>query len=136
MRSRACRNSGVDYADFRSRAWQPVPAVTNHVLGLKNGKKRIADQDEMAFYDALAMKEAAVRDLSDEMRKKIAVELTPNLRKSVTVDRARRETVRPRLRIMVKTLLRRYKYPPDRQEEATDTVLKQAESPSADWATT
>lgn len=56
-----------------------------------------------------------------------------SLRRSVTVDWARRETVRARLRVMVKTLLRRYKYPPDRQEEATGTVLKQAQSLSAQW---
>lgn len=94
------------------------------------------NSDEMAFYDALAMNEAAVRDLGDETLKKIAVELTLSLRKSVTVDWAKRETVRAKLRVMVKTLLRRYKYPPDRQEEATDTVLRQAESLSADWITT
>jgi type I restriction enzyme R subunit len=92
------------------------------------------NSDEMAFYDALAMNEAAVRELGDATLKKIAVELTLSLRKSVTVDWAKRETVRAKLRVMVKTLLRRYKYPPDRQEEATETVLRQAESLSADWA--
>jgi type I restriction enzyme R subunit len=91
--------------------------------------------DELSFYDALATNEAAVRELGDATLKKIAVELTQNLRKSITVDWAKRETVRARLRVMVKTLLRRYKYPPDRQEEATETVLKQAESLSAEWAT-
>jgi type I restriction enzyme R subunit len=90
--------------------------------------------DELSFYDALATNEAAVRELGDATLKKIAVELTQNLRKSVTVDWAKRETVRARLRVMVRTLLRRYKYPPDRQEEATETVLKQAESLSAEWA--
>lgn len=59
--------------------------------------------------------------------------LTVSLRRSVTVDWARRETVRARLRVMVKTMLRRYKYPPDRQEEATETVLKQAQSLSPEW---
>jgi type I restriction enzyme R subunit len=90
--------------------------------------------DEMAFYDALATNEAAVRELGDETLKKIAVELVVKLRGSVTVDWAKRETVRARLRVLVKTLLKRYKYPPDRQEEATDTVLRQAESLSAEWA--
>lgn len=91
------------------------------------------NHDEMAFYDALATNEAAVRGLGDVTLKKIAVELVQNLRKSVTVDWAVRETVRARLRVMVKTLLKRYKYPPDRQDEATETVLKQAESLSAEW---
>ncbi|WP_324781125.1 type I restriction endonuclease subunit R [Thiobacillus sedimenti] len=91
------------------------------------------NHDEMAFYDALATNESAVRGLGDETLKKIAVELVQSLRKSVTVDWAVRETVRARLRVMVKTLLKRYKYPPDKQEEATETVLKQAESLSAEW---
>jgi type I restriction enzyme, R subunit len=90
--------------------------------------------DEMAFYDALATNEAAVRDLGDETLKKIAVELVTKLRGSVTVDWAKREAVRAKLRVMVKTLLKRYKYPPDRQDEATDTVLRQAEQLSHEWA--
>ncbi|MFN7881465.1 MAG: type I restriction endonuclease subunit R [bacterium] len=94
------------------------------------------NHDELAFYDALAMNEAAVRELGDDTLKKIAVELTVSLRNSVTVDWSKRETVRARLRVMVKTLLKRYKYPPDRQEEATETVLKQAESLSAEWVAT
>lgn len=91
--------------------------------------------DEMAFYDALATNEAAVRELGDATLKKIAVELTLNLRKSVTVDWSKRADVRARLRVLVRVLLKRYKYPPDRQEEATEAVLKQAESLSEDWAT-
>lgn len=71
--------------------------------------------------------------MSHGMRRLVTVELTVNLRKSVTVDWAKRETVRAKLRVMVKTLLRRYKYPPDRQEEAAETVLRQAESLSAEW---
>ena len=90
--------------------------------------------DEMAFYDALADNEAAVRELGDATLKKIAVELTQSLRRSVTVDWSKREAVRAKLRVMVKTLLRRYKYPPDRQEEATEVVLRQAETLSAEWA--
>jgi len=101
----------------------------------QRGESLGLNSDEMAFYDALAMNEAAVRELGDATLKKIAIELTQNLRRSVTVDWAKRETVRAKLRVMVKTLLRRYKYPPDRQEEATETVLRQAESLSAQWAT-
>lgn len=59
--------------------------------------------------------------------------MTQSLRKSVTVDWAVPEAVRARLRVIVRTLLKRYKYPPDKEEEATKTVLKQAESLSADW---
>jgi len=89
--------------------------------------------EERAFYDALATNEAAVRTLGDETLKQIAVELTEKLRKSVTVDWAVRASVRARIRVMVKTLLRLYKYPPDKQEEATETVLRQAEALSAEW---
>jgi type I restriction enzyme, R subunit len=78
--------------------------------------------------------ETAVRELGDETLKKIAMELTLSLRKSVTVDWAKRDTVRAKLRVMVKTLLKRYKYPPDKQEEATETVLRQAEALSAEWS--
>ena len=99
----------------------------------KRGEELGLNHDEMAFYDALATNEAAVRELGDETLKKIAVELTQKLHDSVTVDWAKRDAVRARLRVMVKTLLRRYKYPPDRQEEATETVLRQAESLSAEW---
>jgi type I restriction enzyme R subunit len=99
----------------------------------KRGDALGLNHDELAFYDALAMNEAAVRELGDDTLRKIAVELTLNLRKSVTVDWSKREAVRAKLRVMVKTLLRRYKYPPDRQEEATETVLKQAEMLSAEW---
>jgi type I restriction enzyme R subunit len=91
--------------------------------------------DELAFYNALATNGFAVRELGDQTLKKIAVELAQSLCKSVTVDWAKRETVRENLRVMVKTLLRRYKIPPDRQEVATDTVLRHAETLSESWVT-
>lgn len=99
----------------------------------RRGEELGLNGDEMAFYDALATSEAAVRELGDETLKAIAVELTLRLRESVTVDWSVRETVRARLRVMVKTLLKRYKYPPDKQEEAIETVIKQAESLPAMW---
>lgn len=99
----------------------------------KRGEQLGLNQHEMAFYDALAANESAVRELGDEVLKKIAVELVVSLRRSVTVDWTKRESVRARLRVLVKTLLRRYRYPPDRQEEATETVLKQAEALSNEW---
>lgn len=89
--------------------------------------------DELAFYDALADNESAVRELGDDTLRKIAVELTESLRNSVTVDWAVRESVRARMRIMVRTLLRRYRYPPDRQRAAMELVLKQAEALSEEW---
>lgn len=72
--------------------------------------------------------------MGDELQKKIAQELADNLRRNVTVDWSVRESVRASLRLMVKRILRKYKYPPDRQEEAVQLVLDQAETLSAAWA--
>ncbi|MFZ5583052.1 MAG: type I restriction endonuclease subunit R [Pseudomonadota bacterium] len=95
-------------------------------LGLSN--------DEVRFYDALANNESAVRELSDETLKKIAHELTENLRQNVTVDWSARESVRAKLRLMVKRILRKYKYPPDQQDGAVELVLRQAEALGEAWA--
>jgi len=92
------------------------------------------NSDELAFYDALANNEDSVRELGDETLKKIAHELAENLRKSASVDWSVRESVRASLRLMVKRILRKYKYPPTKQEEAIQLVLEQAESLSAEWA--
>jgi len=92
------------------------------------------NEDELAFYDALANNEASVKELGDEILKKIAHELTENLRKNVTVDWSVRDSVRAKLRLMVKRILRKYKYPPDQQDAAVELVLKQAETLSAAWA--
>ncbi len=127
-------------ARYRARAVETAQVIEELIAMAKRfqeaaqrGERLGLNADEMAFYDALAANEAAVRELGDATLKKIAVELTLSLRKSVTVDWAKREAVRAKLRVMVKTLLRRYKYPPDRQEEATETVLRQAETLSAEW---
>jgi type I restriction enzyme R subunit len=90
--------------------------------------------DEVKFYDALATNESAVRELTDGTLKKIAHELTENLRKNITVDWSARESVRATLRLMVKRVLRKYKYPPDQQELTVELVLKQAEALGADWS--
>ncbi|MCC2638238.1 MAG: putative type restriction-modification enzyme subunit [Moraxellaceae bacterium] len=89
--------------------------------------------DEWAFYDALAMNEASVRELGDEILAKIAHELTKSLRENVTVDWNNRDSVRAKLRLLVKRILRKYKYPPDRQEEAAQLVLQQAEVLCEAW---
>ncbi len=93
-------------------------------------------EDEVRFYDALADNESAVRELSDETLKKIAHELTENLRQNITVDWSARESVRAKLRLMVKRILRKYKYPPDLQEAAIDLVLQQAKALGEAWAIT
>lgn len=90
-------------------------------------------EDEVRFYDALVTNESAVRELTDETLKKIAHELTENLRQNLTVDWSERESVRAKLRLMVKRILRKYKYPPDLQEEAVDLVLQQAQVFGDSW---
>ena len=90
--------------------------------------------DEVAFYDALASNESAVRELGDEILKTIAVEITEKLHKSTTVDWQVRESVRAKLRILVRRTLQRYKYPPDRAIEAVELILKQAEVLSNGWS--
>lgn len=91
--------------------------------------------DEIAFYDALANNESAVRELGDDILKKIAVEITEKLRNSTTVDWQVRESVRAKLRILVRRTLQKWKYPPDKQPEAVELVLEQAESLSDKWST-
>ncbi|HHU93635.1 MAG TPA: type I restriction endonuclease subunit R [Alcaligenaceae bacterium] len=92
------------------------------------------NSDEVAFYDALANNESAVRELGDETLKKIAVEITEKLRNSTTVDWQVRESVRSRLRILVRRTLQRYRYPPDQAPEAIELILEQAEVLSNQWS--
>jgi type I restriction enzyme R subunit len=90
-------------------------------------------EDEVKFYDALANNESAVRELQDETLKKIAQELTQSLRDNLTVDWSERESVRAKLRLMVKRILKKYKYPPDQAETAVELVLEQAQSLGEEW---
>ncbi|WP_374477314.1 type I restriction endonuclease subunit R [Zoogloea sp.] len=90
-------------------------------------------EDEVRFYDALVDNESAVRELSDETLKKIAHELTENLRRNLSVDWSERESVRAKLRLMVKRILRKYKYPPDQQDGAVELVLQQAKALGEAW---
>ncbi len=100
----------------------------------KRGDELGLNDDELAFYDALANNEASVRELGDEILAKIAHELTAGLRQNVTVDWSNRDSVRAKLRLMVKRILRKYKYPPDQQEGAAQLILEQAEMLCAGWA--
>ena len=91
-------------------------------------------EDELAFYDALETNDSAVQVLGDEALRDIARELVDTVRNNVTIDWTLRENVRANLRRLVKRILRRHGYPPDKQEKATQTVLEQAEVLSAGWA--
>lgn len=90
-------------------------------------------EDEVAFYDALASNESAVQVLGDETLRKIAQELVERVRGSVSVDWSKRENTRAQLRVLVKRILRKYGYPPDKQEQTTELVLEQTEVLCEDW---
>lgn len=90
-------------------------------------------EDELAFYEALETNDSAVAVLGDETLRIIARELVATVRRNTTIDWAEKESVRAKLRLMVKRILKRYGYPPDKQEKATRTVLEQAEVLSATW---
>ncbi len=91
-------------------------------------------EDELAFYDALETNDSAVQVLGDETLRDIARELVETVRSNVKIDWTLRENVRANLRRLVKRILRKHGYPPDKQETATRTVLEQAETLSEGWA--
>ncbi len=93
----------------------------------KSAKELGLTDEEIAFYDALADNESAKELLGDKVLKEIAQDLVNQVKKNASIDWTIRESVRARLRILVKRTLRRYNYPPDRQASATEMVLKQAE---------
>jgi type I restriction enzyme R subunit len=97
------------------------------------GEKMRLTEDELAFYDALETNDSAVKVLGDETLRAIARELVETVRSNITIDWTLRENVRAQLRVLVKRILRRYGYPPDKQEKATQTVLEQAEVLSEGW---
>lgn len=93
----------------------------------RRGEKLGLTEEELAFYDALETNDSAVAGLGDETLRVIARELTRTVRANATIDWSVRESARARLRLLVKKLLAKYGYPPDKQEKATQTVLAQAE---------
>ena len=98
------------------------------------GEKLGLNPDEIAFYDALAANESAVQAMGNDELKVIAAELVTQVRKSVSIDWTLRESARAKIKVMVKRILKKHGYPPDLQEEATKTVLMQAELLCAEWA--
>lgn len=93
----------------------------------KRGEETGLSTDELAFYDALGSNDAAVMIMGDDILKQIARDLTQTIRNNLGVDWAIRETVRAKMRLTVKKLLKKYGYPPDKQEQAVKTVMDQAE---------
>jgi type I restriction enzyme, R subunit len=100
----------------------------------RRGEKLGLNADELAFYDALEVNDSAVKVLGDDTLKTIARELVETVRRNVSIDWTVKESVRAKLRVIVKRILRKYGYPPDKQESATITVLQQAELLSDYWS--
>ena len=100
----------------------------------RRGEKLGLSESEEAFYDALGANDSAVAVLGDETLKAIARELVETVRANASIDWTMRENVRAKLRVMVRRVLRRHNYPPDQQEQATQTVLEQAELFAGEWA--
>ena len=126
---------------YRNRAIEAAQVI-EELIGLakemreanERGEKLGLSEDELAFYDALSDNKSAVEVMGDELLGDIARELVETVRRNVTIDWTIRETTRARLRVLVRRMLRKYRYPPDMQEKATRTVLEQAEVLSEGWA--
>ncbi len=126
---------------YRNRAIESAQVIEELIAmakefreAAKRGDDLGLNESELAFYDALADNESAVRELGDDILKKIAHELTDKLHNNASVDWQKRESVRAKLRNLVRITLRRYKYPPDMQEAAIELVLKQAERLTEGWS--
>ena len=102
--------------------------------GQKRGDKLGLTDDEVAFYDALETNDSAVKVLGEPTLKNIARELVSHVRKGVTIDWTLRESAQAQIRVLVRRILRKYGYPPDKQEKATQTVLEQTKLLCGDWA--
>ena len=126
---------------YQSRAIESAKVIEELIALAKDmrkaeseGKELGLGDDEKAFYDALEVNDSAVKVLGDETLKTIARELVDTIRKNASIDWTIRENVRAKLRVAVKRTLRKYGYPPDKQEKATQTVIEQAELILADAA--
>jgi type I restriction enzyme R subunit len=126
------------YQNRAIEAAQIIQELIDLAKGMREASKRGEDlgftEEELAFYDALEVNDSAVKVLGDDTLKTIARELVDTVHKNTTIDWTVKESVRAKLRTMVKRILRKYGYPPDMQEKATQTVLEQAELLCKDWA--
>ena len=125
---------------YRNRAIEAAQVIEELIALARDMREAAArgedlglTDEELAFYDALGTNDSAVAVLGDETLRDIARELTETVRDNVTIDWTVRESVRANLRRLVKRTLTRHGYPPDKQEQATRTVLEQAELLSETW---
>lgn len=121
-------------AKYHNRAIETIQVIDELIKIAKDmreasnrGDKLGLTEDETAFYDALGVNDSAVAVLGDEQLRMIAQEIAKSVRNNVKIDWAIRENVRAEMRVIVKRILRKYGYPPDKQARATELVLEQAE---------
>jgi type I restriction enzyme R subunit len=126
---------------YRNRAIEAAQVIEELIALAREMREAAArgdrlglSDDELAFYDALGANDSAVSVLGDETLRDIARELVETVRANVTIDWTVRESVRANLRRLVRRTLNRHGYPPDKQEQATLTVIEQAEVLSERWA--
>jgi type I restriction enzyme R subunit len=126
---------------YRNRAIEAAQVIEQLIelaREMREAQKRGEDlglgAEEVAFYDALEVNDSAVKVLGDETLRTIARELVEAVRRSVTIDWTVRDNAKAQIRVIVRRILRKYGYPPDKQEKATQTVLEQAELLCRDWA--
>jgi type I restriction enzyme R subunit len=126
---------------YRNRAIETAQVIEEMIALAKDmraaearGESLNLTDDEIAFYDALEVNDSAVAVLGDESLRMIARELVSALHASTSIDWTFKESVRAKIRVLVKRILRKHGYPPDKQEKATQTVLEQAAMLCADWA--
>ncbi len=132
---------GKSIRKYQNRAIETAQVIEELIALAKDmraadarGEALVLSEDELAFYDAPEVNDSAVKILGEPTLKTIARELVETVKKNVTIDWTVRENVRAQLRVIVKRILRKYGYPPDKQEKATQTVLEQAELLSGEWA--
>jgi type I restriction enzyme R subunit len=121
-------------AKYHNRAIETIQVIDELISIAKTmreasnrGDKLGLTEDEVAFYDALGVNDSAVAVLGDDQLRMIAQEIAKSVRNNVKIDWAIRENVRAEMRVIVKRILRKYGYPPDKQAHATELVLEQAE---------
>jgi len=126
---------------YHNRAIETAQVIEELIALAKEMEADLADAeklglnpDEISFYRALIQNESAVIELGDNNLRDLARYVTEQLRKSTTVDWQVRDSVRAKLRNLVRRALRRWKYPPDDADEAIELCLKQAEALSQSWS--
>lgn len=128
---RRYQNRGIETAQVIEEL---IALAKNLREAAQRGESLGLNNDELAFYDALEVNDSAVQVLGDESLRNIAQELAEQVRRNVSLDWTQRENVRAKLRVIVKRILKKHGYPPDKQEKAMQTVLEQAEVLSEAWA--